>query len=306
MNLDSMVRELSTRTKGELLLNEPMCRHTSFRIGGPADVFFTPADEYDLRTALAVCRQHRVPVTVIGGGTNLLVSDSGVEGLVVCLAGRLNTVSVQGTSITAGAGALLSQVSSIAAMHSLSGLEFAAGIPGTVAGAVAMNSAAFRRRMSDVVSSVRAVALDGRDVILRADGCRFEEKSSIFLDGEYVIVEVVFDLKIGDPCSIREARQQHVRERSAKQPLNLCSAGCVFRNPEGEGAGRYIDLAGCKGLRVGDAEVSRLHANFIVNLGCATAADVMQLIDQVRELVALKVGVRLEPEIRFIGRQSAS
>jgi UDP-N-acetylmuramate dehydrogenase len=306
MNQDSMVRALSARTKGELLLNEPMCRHTSFRIGGPADVFFTPEDEDDFKTALAICRQHRVPVTVIGGGTNLLVSDLGVDGVVLCLAGRLNGVSVQETSIKAGAGALLNQVSSIAAIHSLSGLEFATGIPGTVAGAVAMNSAAFGRRMSDAVASVRACTLDGRDVILSADDCRFGEKSSVFLDGQYVILEVVLGLRVGDPCEIGEARERFIRERSAKQPLNHCSAGCVFRNPKGEGAGRYIDLAGCKGLRVGDAEVSRLHANFIVNLGCATAADVMQLIDQVRGLVASKVGVRLEPEIRFIGRQSAS
>lgn len=306
MNLDSLTRELRASTKGELLLNEPMCRHTSFRIGGPADVFFTPENEDDFKTALAVCRQHQAPVTVIGGGTNLLVSDLGIEGVVISLAGRLNAVSVQGTSITVGAGALLGQVSSTAAMHSLSGLEFAAGIPGTIAGAVAMNSAAFGRRMSDVVTSVRACTLDGHDVIFSADDCRFGEKSSIFLDGQHVVLEVVLGLKIGDPCEIREARERFVRERSAKQPLNQPSAGCAFRNPKGEGAGRYIDQAGCKGLRVGDAEVSRLHANFIVNLGCATAADVMQLMDQVVELVASKVGVRLEPEIRFIGRRPAS
>lgn len=306
MNLDSLIRELGARTKGELLQNEPMCRHTSFRIGGPADVFFAPQDEDDFKTALAACRRHEVPITVIGGGTNLLVSDLGIEGVVMCLAGRLNAVSVQGTSITAGAGALLGQVSSVAATHSLSGLEFAAGIPGTVAGAVAMNSAAFGQRMGDAVASVRACTLDGHDVVLCQDDCRFGEKSSVFLDGQHVVLEVVLGLKVGDPCAIREARERFVRERSAKQPLNHHSAGCVFRNPEGEGAGRYIDQAGCKGLRVGDAEVSRLHANFIVNLGCATAADVMQLIDQVRELVASKVGVRLEPEIRFIGRRPAS
>ncbi|MFY9442421.1 MAG: UDP-N-acetylmuramate dehydrogenase [Bacillota bacterium] len=302
MNVDAVTRELMSTTRGTLLVSEPMSSHTSFRIGGPADVFFVPSDEEDIRVALRSCSQHGVPVTVIGGGTNLLVSDLGIEGLVLRIEGCLAQVTVQGNYITAGAGAPLCRVASVAAEHSLTGLEFAVGIPGTVAGAVAMNSAAHGRSMSDVVSSVRVLRLDGTEVVLQANECEFGEKTSVFQRGELIILEVILRLSAGDQEEIRRLRDRYARDRRAKQPLNYPSAGCVFRNPAGGGAGRYIDQAGCKGLRVGDAEVSRLHANFIVNLGCATASDVTQLIEQVQKLVIDKVGVRLEPEIRFIGR----
>jgi UDP-N-acetylmuramate dehydrogenase len=306
MSFDAAVSELTARAKGRLLLNEPMRRHTSFRIGGPADALFQPADLSDIRTALDVCRQYQVPISVIGGGTNLLVSDLGVEGLVLCMDGCLTCVSVEGTQIVAGAGVALGRASLLAFEHSLSGLEFATGIPGTLAGAVAMNAAAYGRRMADVVSHVRALTLDGREVTFQANECGFGEKASVFQDGRHVILEVTLNLEAGDREEISRTRERYTRDRCAKQPLSYPSAGCVFRNPTGGGAGRFIDRAGCKGLRVGDAEVSRLHANFIVNLGNATAKDVTQLINLVRKLVIDKVGVELEPEIRFVGRQPAS
>lgn len=302
MNLNAVLRELNSLARGTLLTNEPMCNHTSFQIGGPADAFFLPLDEDDIKMALRSCSQHGVPVTVIGGGTNLLVSDLGIEGLVLCLHRCLTQVAVKDSCITAGAGASLQRIALIAAEHSLTGLEFAVGIPGTIAGAVVMNSAAHTHRMGDIVSRVRALQLDGTEVVLQANDCEFNEKSSVFQDRELVIVEAILRLQPGDRDEIEKVRDRYARDRRAKQPLSYPSAGCIFRNPTGGGAGRYIDQAGCKGLRVGDAEVSRLHANFIVNLGCATARDVAQLIDQVRKLVIDKVGVRLEPEIRFVGR----
>jgi len=302
VNLDAMIQELTDKTRGTLLINEPMRYHTSFRIGGPADAFFLPTDEEDVKIALLACQQHGVPVTVIGAGTNLLVSDLGIEGLVLCLNRRLTSISIDDCYMTVGGGAQLSVVSAVAAQRSLAGLEFAVGIPGTVAGAVAMNSAAHGSRMSDIVSRVRALRLDGTEVVLKAGDCGFGEKTSVFQNQEYVIVEVVLRLQPGDGDQIAKARDKYAKDRSAKQPLEYPSAGCVFKNPAGGGAGRYIDQAGCKGLRVGDAEVSRLHANFIVNLGNATARDVVQLINQVQKLVIDKVGVRLEPEIRIIGR----
>lgn len=306
MNLDVAANELMTRARGRLLLNEPMRKHTSFRIGGPADALFQPVDVSDVRVALDICRRYQVPITVIGGGTNLLVSDLGVEGLVLCMDGCLTEISVEGTTIVAGAGSALGRASLVALKHSLSGLEFATGIPGTLAGAVAMNAAAYGRCMGDLVSHVRALTLDGTEVTLRRSQCGFGEKASVFQDGGYVILEVALSLLPGDREEISRTREHYTKDRCVKQPLSYPSAGCVFRNPTGQGAGRFIDQAGCKGLRVGGAEVSRLHANFIVNLGSATAQDVTQLINLVRKLVIDKVGVELEPEIRFVGRQPAS
>jgi UDP-N-acetylmuramate dehydrogenase len=296
-----MLDRLNQSLGGALSFDEPMNRHTSFRIGGPADALFVPRDANWLKKALKSAQELGIPVTVIGNGSNLLVRDGGIRGLVIKLSGTLDYVHVLGTDLRAGCGVLLSTLSHVAVEAGLKGLEFAAGIPGTLGGALSMNAGAYDGEMKDVVSAVRALTLAGDEVELRGEELAFGYRHSALKARDLVAVEATLALTPGDK-EVSLARIAELnRLRREKQPIALPSAGSVFKRPPGHFAGRLIEQAGLKGCRIGDAEVSTLHAGFIVNVGNATARDVLDLIFHVQSKVREQSGVTLEPEVRIVG-----
>lgn len=298
-----MLQELDRRLSGALRFAEPMSRHTSFRIGGPADAMFVPRDIAELKLCLREAHALGIPVTVIGNGSNLLVCDGGIRGLVVKLSGTLDWIHISGSKVRAGCGVLLATLAYKTVEAGLGGLEFAAGIPGTLGGGVIMNAGAYGGEMKDVVTSVRALEPWGEECDFSATEMNFGYRCSRLQNAGLYVLEVAMELSPAD----KEASMATIRElndrRKAKQPLALPSAGSVFKRPEGYYAGPLIEKAGLKGLRIGDAVVSPLHANFIVNVGNATAADVLALIARVRETVLRESGVLLEQEIKVIGEQ---
>ena len=285
-----------------VLYNEPMSKHTSFCIGGAADVFITPQSVDEIRLALCICRDHGIPVTVVGNGTNMLVSDLGIEGVVLHLGKGFDKITVENGVITACAGAKLCDVCRAACDASLSGLEFAYGIPGSVGGGVYMNAGAYGGSLSDVCVSVTAI-VDGELKTYSANECDFYYRHSRFCGRNDIVVSAAFALKCGDKAAIKAAMDDVMQRRKDKQPLEFPSAGSVFRRPEGHFAGALIEAAGLKGLTVGAAQVSKKHAGFIINLGNATAADVKALIKLIQDKVYADSGVTLEPEILFVGKQ---
>lgn len=302
MGSTNLALRLKETVRGHVYANEPMWRHTSFRIGGPADVLVVPKDKEDLIALLQVISDLQAPFYVVGAGTNLLVRDEGVRGVVIRIAGTFSDVSREkGSVVKSGAGALLPVVCHKAASWGLSGLEFANGIPGTVGGAIAMNAAAYGCSICEVVQVVRAVTYEGRCLEFGRDELEPGVKTTRVLQDPLIVVEADFALQHDDPDAIGERMNRYFGERSRRQPLSLPSAGCAFKNPAGEGAGRFIDAAGLKGTRIGGAEVSRVHANFIVNTGDATAKDVLSLMEKVQDVVYSRFGVTLEPELRVLG-----
>lgn len=296
-----MLERLNHSLGGALSFDEPMNRHTSFRIGGPADALFVPQDVGELKKALKSAQELDIPVTVIGNGSNLLVRDGGIRGLVVKLSGTLDYVHVLGTDLRAGSGVLLSTLAHVAVEAGLKGLEFAAGIPGTLGGALSMNAGAYDGEMKDVVSAVRALTLAGEEVELCGEELAFGYRHSALKARELVAVEATLTLTPGDKEASLARITELNRLRREKQPIALPSAGSVFKRPPGHFAGRLIEQAGLKGCRIGDAEVSTLHAGFIVNVGNATARDVLDLIFHVQSKVREQSGVALEPEVRIVG-----
>lgn len=294
-----------------LLLFEPMSHHTTFKIGGPADVVVTPADIDAVVGALDVCAIAGVPVTVVGNGSDLLVGDRGIRGAVVLLRENLSDIQVEGTRVRAAAGALLRDVALAAADAELAGLEPLWGIPATVGGACHMNAGAYDACTADVLESVRAyvpgpVLSDGTrargsvrtfGVSELAMGYR---KSRIHDEG-LIVLEATFALAPGNGRMIRVDMDDYQRRREDKQPLDMASAGSTFKRPEGHFAGKLIMDAGLRGARVGAAQVSEKHCGFLVNTGGATAADVNALIEHVRDEVRAQFGVELEPEVKRIG-----
>jgi UDP-N-acetylmuramate dehydrogenase len=285
----------------EVREHEPMSRHTSFRIGGPADIYAIPHSLEGLRQLLAACTQSGLPHCIVGNGSNLLVRDGGVRGVVIQIAENLSQVRREGCRIVAQSGASLARVCMFAADKGLSGLGFASGIPGTVGGAVWMNAGANGGEVGQTVEQVVAYDESGAEMILTQPQLEFSYRHSALQDRPLVVAEVTFNLCQGDCGELHEEMCAIVERRCEKQPLNLPSAGSVFKRPEGDYAGRLIESVGAKGLRVGDAQISEKHAGFIVNRGQATAAEVLELIRQVRERVQEQHGVWLETEVRVIG-----
>ncbi len=282
--------------------NEPMHRHTSFKIGGAADVFAEVNSAEDFAKALSLCKQLQVPFTVIGKGSNLLVSDKGIEGVVICLE-KMNTMTVSGEKITVGAGASLTALCNFAASEGLSGLEFAFGIPGSVGGAVYMNAGAYGGEIKDVLESVTAVSKSGEIITLSAQELCLSYRHSVFHQNGATVVEAVFALKKGDAAEIKASMSEIMKRRKDKQPLEFPSAGSTFKRPEGHFAGTLIEQCGLKGTTVGGAQVSVKHAGFVINKGGATARDVLDLIEKVQKTVFENTGVTLEPEVIFVGRE---
>lgn len=302
MEGSTLALQLKDTVRGQVFANEPMWRHTSFRIGGPADVLVVPEDISDLMTLIKSLSDLQTSFHIMGAGTNLLVKDQGIRGVVVKIASTLSHINRLGDGILrCGAGALLPSVCRNAAAMGLAGLEFAGGIPGTVGGAVAMNAAAFGGVMADLVDTAEVITYDGRQIRLDRENLDPGTKTTRILAEPLILTEVDFALRRDQPERVQERMQKYLKERTYRQPLSLPSAGCAFKNPTGKGAGRFIDAAGLKGFKVGSAEVSRLHANFIVNNGGATCEDVISLMKHVQEVVYSKFQVMLEPEVRILG-----
>ena len=291
---------LSFATSESLLLNEPLSRHTTFRVGGPADALFLPTTAQELVQAVQLCKEHSLPCLVIGNGSNLLIRDGGVRGLVIKIGDQMADIHICGTSIHAQAGALLSAVSRAALNASLTGLEFAAGIPGSLGGGLVMNAGAYGGEMVQVVRQVTAL-VDGKLVTLSRDQLEMGYRTTWLLKNDGIVLEAVLDLKEGDQQQIHAQMDELNRRRREKQPLQYPSAGSTFKRPDGYFAGALIEQAGLKGYCIGDAQVSELHAGFIINRGHATAADLLALIDYVQKIVYEHSGVRLETEVRIYG-----
>lgn len=292
--------------KGSLLLAEPMLNHTSWKIGGPADCLAVPKTVGDIVKVLVFCRENDVPLTIIGRGTNLLVSDDGIEGIVMQIADNFNKIVwLNSTEVRAEAGCLLAALSRDAAKNNCTGLEWACGIPGNVGGAVMMNAGAYGSNISNYITEIEIVELNEKGEpefkVLTKTSLNFSYRHS-GITANQVVVGLNLLLEPGD----REKSERQMREllqtRATKQPLEYPSAGSVFKNPPNDHAGRLVEVSGCRGMRIGGAEVSEKHGNFIVNRGGATAADVLALIEKVQQIVFEKNGVHLETEVRKIGR----
>lgn len=284
-----------------VLLNEPMKNHTSFRIGGNADVLVLPKTVKQLRQVLELAKENAVPFCVIGNGSNLLVSDRGIRGIVIQIYRNMSQVSIDGTTVTAQAGILLSRLAKEAAARTLTGLEFAAGIPGTLGGAVVMNAGAYGPEMKDVVTQVTYLDEAAEVRSIAVESCGFGYRTSRFSDNNCIVLEAQMELAQGVLEDIRAKMEDLGQRRSSKQPLELPSAGSTFKRPAGDFAGRLIEEAGLKGFQIGGAAVSEKHSGFVVNLGGATAGDVRALIAYVQRTVKEKFDILLEPEVKMLG-----
>ena len=280
---------------------EPMKNQTTFRIGGNAEVFAAPDSADGIERVLQICREENIPCTVIGNGSNLLVGDRGVCGVVLQIYRNYASIRIEGTDLYVQAGALLGQTAAAAAREGLTGLEFASGIPGTIGGAAAMNAGAYGGEMKDVLVWVKAIDRDGYVRQYAAAELELGYRTSRIQKEALVVLEVKLTLQQGDPVKIRERMEELKEQRVAKQPLEYPSAGSTFKRPEGYFAGKLIMDAGLRGFSVGDAQVSEKHCGFVINRGNATAADVMALVSQVQTIVEEKFGVQLELEVRRIG-----
>ncbi len=282
------------------LEKEPMSRHTTFRIGGPAGLFAS-VQVADVAPLVSYCKTHDIPVTILGNGSNVLVGDQGIEGLVLSFGKEASAITVEGNQIRAEAGALLSQVANAALEHGLGGLAFAAGIPGTIGGAVCMNAGAYGGEMKDVLQEVRVLRADGRIENWHAGDLDLSYRHSRMMEEGAIVLSATMKLHPQETGQIKAEMDDYRIRRQAKQPLEYPSAGSTFKRPEGYFAGKLIMDAGLAGYRVGDAAVSDKHCGFVVNLGKATATDVRGLMHDVSDRVYAQFGVHLEPEVRFVG-----
>ena len=285
----------------EVRAEEPMSRHTTFRIGGPTRVMALPKTEEEAVKAVRVALRHGIQPFYMGNGSNLLVSDQGYEGFILKLVDGLGGLKVQGTTISAGSGVLLSRLSSFAMDKGLAGLEFAHGIPGSVGGAVTMNAGAYDSDMSSVVREVRCLTAEGEQQAVPVQELGFAYRRSLFTDGGRLILGATLELLPGREGEIRALMEEFGNRRRRKQPLDLPSAGSIFNRPNGFFAAALIDECGLKGTTIGGAQVSTKHAGFIVNIGGATCSDVLRLAEQVQETVFQETGVELELEVRTLG-----
>lgn len=285
------------------VLDEPMSAHTTFKIGGAADILITVKSIDELQAAINACKASNLPVMILGNGSNLLVSDNGIEGAVITLDGDFKEITVDGDIITSGAGAKLSRLCSVALENSLTGLEFAYGIPGTVGGAMYMNAGAYGGEMKDVALSVTALTADGTIREVPAEDLQLGYRTSVFKTNGDIILFSKYKLEQGDQVAIKARMDDVMDRRKTKQPLEFPSAGSVFKRPEGAFAGTLIEQCGLKGKTVGGAQVSEKHAGFIINIGGATCDDVMGLVKIVQDTVKAETGYFLEREIIRTGRQ---
>lgn len=301
MNQEIRQRFCEILGEEKVLTSEPMKRHTTFRIGGPADYFLIPETAEEIRKVLKFCREEKLPYFILGNGSNLLVSDKGYRGVIIQLYRNMCSVTAEGTNIRAASGALLSSIAVAAKNASLTGFEFAGGIPGTLGGAVVMNAGAYGGEMKDVLKEVTVLDEKGNLLTLGAEDLNMGYRTSIIKSAGYLVLEAVIALKEGDQEQIKARMRELTELRTSKQPLEYPSAGSTFKRPEGYFAGKLIMDCGLRGYRVGGAQVSEKHCGFVINAGDATAADVRTLMKDVSDRVWEKFGVTLEPEVKFLG-----
>ncbi|MGL6200822.1 MAG: UDP-N-acetylmuramate dehydrogenase [Lachnospiraceae bacterium] len=284
-----------------ILLDEPMKKHTTFRIGGPADYFAMPTNAKQVQEAVALCRKEGVPFYIIGNGSNLLVGDKGYRGMIIQIYKNMNSITIEENTITAQAGALLSNVAAAACENSLAGFEYASGIPGTIGGAVVMNAGAYGGEIRNHILSAMVLNKDNEVISLDKEELDLGYRTSVIAKKGYIVLEVVIELPTGDQKEIKAHIDELRDQRINKQPLEFPSAGSTFKRPEGYFAGKLIQDAGLKGFRVGGAQVSEKHSGFVINKEQATAADVVSLMEQVSAQVKQQFGVTLEPEVKRLG-----
>ncbi len=285
------------------LRNEPLKKHTSFRIGGPADYFCVARDAEELRQALAFARDKKLPISIIGAGTNFLVLDRGFRGLVIKIAGGSQWVKIKANRAHVGAGVMLQRLIGSLARKGLGGMEFLAGIPGSVGGAVVMNAGAWGKEIAGCVEQIKVINLKGEEKTFRKLG--FAYRKSRLQGSSWIVTEVVLKLRRKKRGAINKKIKEYLVKRRASQPLGIPNCGSIFKNPGNDFAGRLIERAGCKGMRVGDAQVSAKHANFIVNLGEAKAKDVIKLMTCVQKEVKNRFRIELEPEVKIMVKSPA-
>ena len=281
--------------------DEPMKQHTTFKIGGPADYFLVPESGEEAGEIIKICKQTDIPYFILGNGSNLLVGDGGYRGVVIQIYRNMSAVTTEETIITAQAGALLSSVAAVAKNASLTGFEFAGGIPGTVGGAAVMNAGAYGGEMKDVLVEVTVMDADGNIFTIPAEKLELGYRTSIIKKAGYIVLEAKIRLEEGNQEAIRERMKELTIQRTTKQPLEFPSAGSTFKRPEGYFAGKLVMDSGLRGYQVGGARVSEKHCGFVINAGGATAKDVRTLMENVRDIVYKKYGVTLEPEVKFLG-----
>lgn len=298
MYIDRLSEVFST-----VIAGEQMCLHTSFKTGGPADVYVKADGIENIKYALNILKEENIPYFIIGNGSNILVSDRGIEGAVIEIGSLMNKITVYGRKIYAEAGALLSSVAAAAAENSLSGMEFASGIPGSIGGAVFMNAGAYDGEVKDIINYADVIDRYGNELRLSRDELQLTYRHSSVQETGMIITGAEFELRQGEKSKIREKMSGFAVKRRDKQPLNFPSAGSTFKRPEGYFAGKLIEDAGLKGKKIGGAQVSEKHAGFIINTGEATSDDIISLIDCCIQTVYNKFNVKLVPEVRIIGRK---
>ena len=293
--------ELRQLVKLEVLEKEPMAGHVTFRVGGPADYYVRVSDAKELKAVIALCRERQIPWFVLGNGSNLLVGDGGIRGVVLEIQRDYAEVKVEGTKITAQAGALLSKIAAVALREHLTGFEFAAGIPGTIGGACVMNAGAYGGELKDVLKEVKVMTPEGEEKSLPAEELQLGYRTSVIPEKGYIVLEATLELKEGKQEEIKAVMDDLKERRIDKQPLEYPSAGSTFKRPEGYFAGKLIQDAGLRGFQVGGAQVAEKHCGFVINKDHATAADILELICQVQKKVQADFGVQLETEVKKIG-----
>lgn len=298
----SFLKELEAfANTGGLVLDEPLCNHTTFRVGGRADAFLSVSEEEQLQKVIALCKRAQVPYLIIGNGSNLLVSDAGFRGLVLAIGKGMSEVCIEQKHIIAKAGALLSSVAQLAAKNGLGGMEFASGIPGSIGGAIVMNAGAYDGEMKQIVEEVTVLTQDGDIKILTNDELDFGYRMSRVKKEQMIVLSVKLCLEFKEQELIYAKMNDFAARRREKQPLEYPSAGSTFKRPEGMFAGKLIMDAGLRGYTVGGAQVSQKHCGFVINTGNATAEDVYTLIKDVQNKVNDTFGVMLEPEVIMVG-----
>ncbi|GAA4715584.1 UDP-N-acetylmuramate dehydrogenase [Brevibacillus fulvus] len=299
--MKQIAEELMQAGVGKVLCHEPLANHTTWRIGGPADLLIQPKDKAALQLAVQIIHRHSIPWSVIGRGSNLLVRDGGIRGAVLKVAEGLSHCEFRGEEVCVGAGYSMIRLAMEAGKKGLTGLEFAGGIPGSVGGAVYMNAGAHGSDLSRILKEAEILFDTGETMVLTKAQMEFSYRTSLLQKRKGVVLEATFQLQSGDRKEIAAVLAKYKDRRRVTQPLQLPCAGSVFRNPPGDHAGRLIEAAGLKGYRYGGAQVSEVHANFIVNRGGATATDVLTLMEHVQTTVKEKFGFDLHPEVLVVG-----
>lgn len=292
---------LTGSTKAKVLLNEPLSRHTTFKIGGPADILVIPSSQDDLINAVKIIRGERVPLFLMGNGSNLLVSDDGVRGAVIQIAGGMNNITFDKETVKAEAGTYMNKLIIACAEQGLSGLELFIGIPAAVGGAVAMNMGSWGGNISRFIDNITVLTPDGKKKKVAKFDCGFDYRGSRIAKEGNIILEAELKLSKEDPLKIKARQDQVLSMKALGQPIGSPSAGCVFKNPYPEVAGKLVDDAGLKGEKAGGAQISEVHGNYIINTGGATASDVISLISRIKGIVREKSGIELETEIKMVG-----